>query len=112
MRSSAVSLIRLAEAARAEDSIPGKHFSRLPARYPLFGTTGSPEREIAAFFAHVTPETGHICYIEEINGASKAADYCDKQNRQYPCKAGRGYYGRCPVQLSWNYNYGAVGNRI
>ncbi|KAL1563370.1 Chitinase 4 [Salvia divinorum] len=68
--------------------------------YPLFRTTGSPEQEIAAFFAHVTHETGHMCHIEEINGASKAANYCDKQNRQYPCKAGKGYHGRSPVQPS------------
>ena len=53
-----------------------------------------------------------MCYIEEINGASKAANYCDKENRQYPCKAGKGYYGRGPVQLSWNYNYGAAGKSI
>ncbi|KAL6971752.1 Endochitinase ep3 [Sarracenia purpurea var. burkii] len=81
--------------------------------YPLFGREGSADdskREIAAFFAHVTHETGHFCYIEEIDGASK--DYCDRTNTQYPCVAGKGYYGRGPIQLSWNFNYGPAGNSI
>ncbi|KAA8527259.1 hypothetical protein F0562_034644 [Nyssa sinensis] len=81
--------------------------------YPEFGTTGTADdsrREIAAFFAHVTHETGHFCYIEEINGASQ--DYCDENNTQYPCVQGQNYYGRGPLQLTWNYNYGAAGNAI
>ncbi|KAK9266658.1 hypothetical protein L1049_021633 [Liquidambar formosana] len=81
--------------------------------YPQFGRVGSVDdskREIAAFFAHVTHETGHFCYIEEINGASK--DYCQEDNTQYPCNPNKGYYGRGPLQLSWNYNYGPAGNSI
>lgn len=81
--------------------------------YSEFGTTGSADdskREIAAFFAHVTQETGHFCYIEEIDGASK--DYCDETNTQYPCNPDKGYYGRGPLQLSWNYNYGPAGVSI
>ncbi|KAI3928916.1 hypothetical protein MKW92_028443 [Papaver armeniacum] len=52
--------------------------------YPSFGKTGSlddSKREIAAFFAHVTHETGW-------------------------------YYGRGPIQISWNYNYGPAGKSI
>ncbi|XP_022874843.1 endochitinase EP3-like [Olea europaea var. sylvestris] len=81
--------------------------------YQQFGTVGSVDdskREIAAFFAHVTHETGHLCYIEEINGPSR--DYCDENNTQYPCAPGKGYYGRGPIQLSWNFNYGPAGNSI
>ncbi|GAA0165885.1 hypothetical protein LIER_43735 [Lithospermum erythrorhizon] len=81
--------------------------------YSQFGRVGSEEdskREIAAFFAHVTHETGHFCYIEEINGPSR--DYCDEENREYPCVAGKGYYGRGPIQLSWNFNYGPAGESI
>ncbi|XP_065010772.1 chitinase 6-like [Musa acuminata AAA Group] len=74
------------------------------------GTTDDSKREIAAFFAHVTHETGHFCYIEEIDGASK--DYCDETKTQYPCVAGKGYYGRGPIQLSWNFNYGPAGESI
>lgn len=51
-----------------------------------------------------------FCYIEEINGSSR--DYCDKNNTQYPCVPGKGYYGRGPIQLSWNYNYGFAGETI
>ncbi|KAG6485762.1 hypothetical protein ZIOFF_054327 [Zingiber officinale] len=81
--------------------------------YPNFGRTGSANdsrREIAAFFAHVTHETGHFCYIEEINGASR--DYCDETNTEWLCVAGRNYYGRGPIQLSWNFNYGPAGRDI
>uniref|UniRef100_A0A6N2LVX4 chitinase n=1 Tax=Salix viminalis TaxID=40686 RepID=A0A6N2LVX4_SALVM len=78
--------------------------------YSQFGKLGSAEaskREIAAFFAHVTHETGHFCYTEEINGAS--LNYCDANNREYPCVPGKKYHGRGPIQLSWNYNYGPAG---
>ncbi|KAK3029639.1 hypothetical protein RJ639_037956 [Escallonia herrerae] len=81
--------------------------------YSQFGTTGSTDdskREIAAFFAHATHETGHFCHKEEIDGPSK--DYCDENNTQYPCVQGKGYYGRGPLQLSWNYNYGPAGQSI
>ncbi|KAJ4955142.1 hypothetical protein NE237_011925 [Protea cynaroides] len=53
--------------------------------YTSFGTTGTSyesKQEITTFFAH------------------------------YPCVTDRGYYGRGPLQLSWNYNYGAAGNSI
>ncbi|KAM7464951.1 hypothetical protein LguiB_012513 [Lonicera macranthoides] len=81
--------------------------------YRQFGRIGSiddSKREIAALFAHVTHETGHFCYIEEINGPSK--NYCDPSNTQYPCVPGKGYYGRDPLQISWNYNYRPAGNDI
>ncbi|MBA0684892.1 hypothetical protein Goari_026442, partial [Gossypium aridum] len=51
-----------------------------------------------------------FCYIEEINGASR--DYCDETNTQYPCNPNKGYYGRGPIQLSWNFNYGPAGESI
>nr|ALP46631.1 chitinase [Zea mays] len=80
--------------------------------YPGFahgGTEVEGKREIAAFFAHVTHETGHFCYISEIN---KSNAYCDASNRQWPCAAGQKYYGRGPLQISWNYNYGPAGRDI
>ncbi|KAL4621412.1 hypothetical protein ACB092_06G225700 [Castanea dentata] len=83
--------------------------------YNQFGNLGSADdskREIAAFFAHVTHETGHFCYIEEINGASQ--DYCDETNTQYPCNPNKKYFGRGPpfsnerrsnpLQQNQNYN--------
>ncbi|XP_034680143.1 endochitinase EP3-like [Vitis riparia] len=104
---------------QADSSCAGKNFYTRAAfldalnSYPRFGTEGSTDdslREIAAFFGHVTHETGHFCYIEEINGTSN--DYCDEDNTQYPCVSGKDYYGRGPIQLSWNYNYGAAGDSI
>uniref|UniRef100_A0A5B6ZNK8 chitinase n=1 Tax=Davidia involucrata TaxID=16924 RepID=A0A5B6ZNK8_DAVIN len=55
-------------------------------------------------------ETGYLCYIEEVNGASY--DYCDESNSEYPCAPNKSYYGRGPLQLTWNYNYGAAGAAI
>ncbi|CAO2829627.1 unnamed protein product [Amaranthus hypochondriacus] len=78
--------------------------------YPQFGKGGSSDvtkREVAAFFAHVTHETGHFCYIEEIAKAT----YC-QASAQYPCNPNKRYYGRGPIQLTWNYNYGAAGQSL
>ncbi|KAK9288133.1 hypothetical protein L1049_016581 [Liquidambar formosana] len=83
---------------------------------PQFGTVGSVDdskREIAAFFAHATHETGHFCHIEEIGGPSMPlTKYCNPTYTQYPCNQNQGYYGRGPLQLSWNYNYGAAGQAL
>ncbi|KAH7670896.1 Chitinase protein [Dioscorea alata] len=52
-------------------------FLEAASSFPDFGTTCTDDdrkREIAAYFAHVTHETGHFCYIEEING--QASNYC------------------------------------
>ncbi|TKW05192.1 hypothetical protein SEVIR_7G159100v4 [Setaria viridis] len=73
------------------------------------GSADDGKREIAAFFAHVTHETGHFCYISEIN---KDNSYCDSSKTQWPCAAGKKYYGRGPLQISWNYNYGPAGQSI
>nr|AHA62771.1 chitinase [Mirabilis jalapa] len=88
-------------------------FINAASAYPKFAGEGTPtvgKQEIAAAFAHFTHETGHFCYIEEINGASR--DYCDENNRQWPCNPSKGYYGRGPIQISWNYNYGPAGKAI
>ncbi|XP_060185954.1 endochitinase PR4-like [Lycium barbarum] len=106
-------------ANQAASSCDGKGFYTRAAflealkSYPRFATIGSSndtKREIAAFFAHVTHETGHMCYISEINGPSR--NYCDEQNIEYPCVSGKKYYGRGPIQLSWNFNYGPAGKDI
>lgn len=82
--------------------------------YSKFATVGFSDddnkREIAAFFAHITHETGQMCYTNEINGTSR--DYCDRTNSKYPCVYGKSYYGRGPIQLSWNFNYGPAGKAI
>ncbi|KAL6343316.1 hypothetical protein AAG906_022391 [Vitis piasezkii] len=104
---------------QASEKCPGRSFYTRSAfldavdSYPEFGQGSSAvdsKREIAAFFAHITHETGHFCYIEEIDGPSKG--YCDESNTQYPCVSGKGYYGRGPIQITWNYNYGPAGESI
>ena len=35
-----------------------------------------------------------------------------ENNTQYTCNPHKGYYGRGPIQLSWNFNYGPAGERI
>ncbi|KAI3963065.1 hypothetical protein MKW98_029005 [Papaver atlanticum] len=101
---------------QAGSGCPGKKFYyrsaflEAPNYYPTFGKTATLEdskREIAAFFAHVTHETGHLCYVREI----ARGKYC-QPSTQYPCAPGKNYYGRGPIQLTWNYNYGACGKSI
>ncbi|MGW6444220.1 chitinase [Lentzea sp. NPDC055074] len=66
-------------------------------------------QELAAFLANVSHETGALRYIEEIN---KTGDYCDER-QPYGCPAGvKQYYGRGPIQLSWNFNYKAAGDAL
>jgi predicted chitinase len=67
------------------------------------------KREAAAFLANVGHETGDLIYIEEIN---KSGNYCDA-GACGGCPAGTfQYYGRGPIQLSWNCNYRAAGQAI
>ncbi|KAM7510167.1 hypothetical protein LguiB_009042 [Lonicera macranthoides] len=77
--------------------------------YPRFGRTGTEDdsrREIAAFFAHSAELTGSFCFIEDKDGPNN----CDDKNTTYPCAPNKSYYGRGPLQLAWNYNYGPAGN--
>ncbi|KAF3794693.1 Endochitinase [Nymphaea thermarum] len=77
-----------------------------------FGTTGTNvtrKREMAAFLANVMHETGSLCYTREIRPQSR---YCSPSAMQYRCVPGESYYGRGPLQLTWNYNYGAAGRYL
>jgi predicted chitinase len=79
--------------------------------YPGFATTGgttTEEQEAAAFLANVDHETGGLVYINEID---ESGDYCASES--YGCPAGTdAYYGRGPLQISWNFNYEAAGQAI
>ncbi|XP_030440058.2 endochitinase EP3-like [Syzygium oleosum] len=107
---------------QAASSCAGKRFYSRQAflnalsNFTRFGRVGSvadSKREIAAFFAHVTHETGHFCYIEEINGRTDPRKtYCDRSVTRYPCKPGKKYFGRGPLQITWNYNYGPAGESL
>ncbi|GHJ98738.1 hypothetical protein SY2F82_05360 [Streptomyces sp. Y2F8-2] len=82
--------------------------------YPAFAHTGNDrdrKLEAAAFLANVGHETGGLRYIKEQNTANWPT-YCDT-TRPYGCPAGQAaYYGRGPLQLSWNFNYKAAGDAL
>ncbi|MFF7725621.1 glycoside hydrolase family 19 protein [Streptomyces sp. NPDC008001] len=84
------------------------------AAYPGFANTGSDQvkrQEAAAFLANVDHETGGLVHIVEQNTANYP-HYCDR-NQPYGCPAGQAaYYGRGPLQLSWNFNYKAAGDAL
>ncbi|CAK9866738.1 unnamed protein product [Sphagnum jensenii] len=66
--------------------------------YPSFGTTGTSDQqlqEVAAFCAHVAHETSGTYYDPSCSKAPTAS-----------------YYGRGPLQISWNYNYGAASGSV
>ncbi len=98
--------------------------------FPAFAAEGTAEqrrRELAAFLANIAHETTGgwptapdgpyawgLCWITEGATAPDSAlpAYCDASNTRYPCRPGRKYYGRGPMQLSWNYNYGQAGEAL
>ncbi|KAJ4872987.1 Basic endochitinase B [Raphanus sativus] len=89
--------------------------------FPSFcnnGDTAARKKELAAFFGQTSHETTGgwpaapdgpyawgYCFKEEVNPSS---DYCSPSGT-WPCAPGKRYYGRGPMQLSWNYNYGQCG---
>ncbi|KAL6634704.1 hypothetical protein ACP70R_027375 [Stipagrostis hirtigluma subsp. patula] len=106
-------LAQAADGCEAKGFYTRDAFLTAAGYYPAFGRTGTVDdskREIAAFFGHANHETIKFCYINEINGPSK--NYCDPTNTEWPCQEGKGYYGRGPLQISWNYNYGPAGQSI
>jgi chitinase len=81
---------------------------------PGFGTTGSDvirKQEVAAFLANVNHESDQLRAVREYNTANYG-NYCDR-SQPYGCPAGTAaYYGRGPIQLSWNFNYKAAGDYL
>jgi len=82
--------------------------------FAAFAGTGNDtirKQEAAAFLANVNHETGGLVYIVEQNEANYP-HYCD-WSQPYGCPAGQAaYYGRGPIQLSWNFNYKAAGDYL
>jgi predicted chitinase len=80
--------------------------------FPQFASEGDPAvavEEVAAFLANVSHETGGLVSVVEQDTANYP-NYCD-QTQPYGCPAGTAaYYGRGPLQLSWNFNYKAAGD--
>ncbi len=82
------------------------------ATFPAFATTGNlttQKREAAAALANFSHETGGLYYIEEI----AKGEYCSGGATACGvCAPGKRYYGRGPIQLSWNYNYCTAGQAL
>nr|6LNR_A Chain A, Class-1 chitinase [Simarouba glauca] len=94
-------------------------FIQAAKAFPAFGDTGNDvirKREIAAFFAQTSHETTGgspggpyqkgYCFKEEVG---PGGGYC---GGGYPCPDPGQYYGRGPIQLTWNYNYIFCGDDI
>lgn len=83
------------------------------------------KRELAAFLANISKETTGgwqtpvgggssgdyaqwgLYFVHEVGYSSTtSAGTYSQANAEYPPNANKGYYGRGPIQLSWNYNYG------
>lgn len=81
--------------------------------YPEFGNFGSDadnKREVAAFLANIMHESIELTAINEID-TSVHDHYCnDKEG--VPCAKGKQYFGRGPIQLSWNFNYALAGKAL
>lgn len=103
-------------------------FLKAAAKFPAFCLEGGSEmckRDLATFFAHTTHECGQetvgsdfpqwrqgFFYITE-NACTPAVgdEKCDYKSTGssadwWPSSDGVQYYGRGPLQISWNYNYG------
>jgi basic endochitinase B len=99
------------------------------AGFPLFAADGEPsvrKRELAAFFAHIAHETTDggpgsdggpylwgLFYTDE---QSCQDGHCTQYNTggssPYHPVAGKSYYGRGPLQLTYAYNYGLAGEEL
>ncbi len=80
-------------------------FKEATKHFPRFlneGNEATRRRELAAFLAHLTQETGGFRYLEQITITRSYS----VANKEYPPVAGKDYHGRGPIQLSYNYNYG------
>lgn len=119
---------------RATEPCPGAFYTydaflEAAADFPEFaneGTDTERRREVAAFLANIAHETSGgwstapdgryawgLCFIREGGNRDVGENdaYCSP-SETWPCEPGKKYYGRGPIQLSWNYNYGLAGSEL
>ncbi|AZQ61401.1 T9SS type A sorting domain-containing protein [Flammeovirga pectinis] len=101
-----------------------KNIVRQEVDYGTFINEGDStirKRELAAFFANISQETTGgwdtapggryawgLYFRQEVGYENGQIGYVDNTSTVYPPVAGKSYHGRGPIQLSWNYNYGAA----
>ncbi|GKU77424.1 chitinase [Paenibacillus sp. L3-i20] len=89
------------------------------------GTVTNRKRELAAFLANISHETGGggpnprggvstwgLFWNEEIAYMNTTTVNYAESHNDFPPVAGKSYHGRGPIQLSWNYNYGLFSSII
>ena len=104
----------------SEDWAKKKGDSVFTVDYGDFCTAGNPQtnkKELAAFFAHIAHETRFgengkfddgLIFIHERDTTNAYLS----DNDAYPPAKGKKYYGRGPIQLSYNGNYGKASDFI
>ena len=103
-----------------EDWAKKKPDSTYTIDYGNFCTQGGAQerkKELAAFLAHIAHETRHgedgkyndgLMFVHEINISVAYV----APNDAYPAVSGKKYYGRGPIQISYNGNYGYASDCI
>lgn len=103
-------------------------FVKATKRFPQFlsdGDSTTQKRELAAFLATISHETGGgdekdsahffnygLYYKEELACVNGCEHYSDTTDQKFPPVKGKSYHGRGPIQLSWNYNYGLFSEMV
>lgn len=103
-----------------EDWVKNKPYSKVEIDYADFCASDNEKnikRELAAFFANIAHETRNgadkqwkdgLMLVKELDTNSSYIT----PNLVYPASAGKKYYGRGPLQLSYNGNYGFASDCI
>lgn len=81
--------------------------------YPAFGNSGTAtqrKQEVAAFLANVMHESHGLQAINEAD--TRNHDHYCNDKEGVACAPGKQYYGRGPIQLSWNFNYQLAGQSL
>ncbi|RQO61147.1 chitinase [Paucibacter sp. KBW04] len=81
---------------------------------PGFAGTGSEllrRQEMAAFLAQIGHESDELKAQREYR-VENHDKYCREQEPGERCAPGQQYYGRGPIQLSWNYQYKKAGEAL
>ncbi|HSW06539.1 chitinase [Aquabacterium sp.] len=83
------------------------------AATPGLAASGSAQlrrQEMAAFLAQIAHESDQLRAVREYERANW--DHYCRRDPGESCAPGKQYYGRGPIQLSWNYQYLAAGRAL